>query len=121
MGKFGPRKQGTTGFVKDMMDDIASKRRWVANALGIHEDDPGLTRRIEELGQLRAVGPVFEQQGTRQMQQEQERMLRGQMQRPPAVAMTSDGSWLEVEMVKTINVGRSLLHSVHHEPGKARR
>ena len=46
-------------------------------------------------------------------------MLQQQMQRP--VAVTSDGSWLEVEMVKTINVGRSLLHSVHHEPGKARR
>ncbi len=120
MGKFGPRKQGAKRFVQEMVDDIAAKRRWVAKALGIHEDDPGLTRRIEEIGQLRHPGPVFAQQGTAQMQREQQRMQR-RAQQPPAVAVTSDGTWLEVEMVKTLNVGRSLLHSVHHEPGKTRR
>ena len=125
--KFGPRKGGAAGgatkFVMEMMADIRSKRRWMARALGVREDDPALTRRIEELGKL-TFNQLGMAQQAEQAQQARERqvhygLLPQQMQRP--VAVSDDGTWLEIETVKTINVGRSLLHSVFHEPGKARR
>ncbi len=122
--KFGPRKGGATKFVQEMVADIASKRRWMARALGIREDDPALNRRIQQLGEFTPGQLGGSQQAQQAYEQARERQLHvgllpQQMQRP--VAVSDDGTWLEIEMVKTINRGRSLLHSVFHEPGKARR
>lgn len=133
MGKFGPRKQGAPRFVRDMVADIAAKRVWIAKALGISENDPHLDRHIEQIGKPsdpRSPRNVsFNQLGAQQQRIEaasyyamrEQQAQQARMGRiPQPVGVSGDASELEVEMTKTLNRGRSLLHSLIVSPGGRR-
>ncbi len=107
MPKYGPKKSGKERFAREVAEEIAYKENVLARALGVP-----LSEANKELqAHLREYTKVMREQrdvARRQLGKPEP----GRLVRAPdhhAYVIYDDGTLLEVEVEKTINIGRSLL------------